>query len=105
MLANTSGIHRYSYGLFSRRVPTGVSLIGYPSKIFSDPGSQLTAASKELKVMFNEVDWSKIKMDLNGHFLQQNHLGITGVAKPSIGKKGNLSCYGRVKINICRDVN
>ena len=38
-----------------------VSLRGYPAKFFSDPGSQLISASKELVTMFNKFDWSKIK--------------------------------------------
>ena len=38
-----------------------VSIRGYPAKIFSDPGSQLTSASKELNQMFKNFDWTKIK--------------------------------------------
>ena len=37
------------------------SLKGYPAKIYSDVGSQLEAASKELEEMFNDFDWSRIK--------------------------------------------
>jgi hypothetical protein len=38
-----------------------VSLRGYPAKIYSDPGSQLKAASKELSEMFQLFDWDRIK--------------------------------------------
>ena len=37
-----------------------VSIRGYPKKVFSDIGSQLVAASKELKDMFSALDWNKI---------------------------------------------
>ena len=37
-----------------------VSIRGYPSKIYSDQGSQLIAASKEIKEMFTNNDWEKI---------------------------------------------
>ena len=38
-----------------------VSLRGYPAKAFSDVGSQLVAASKELFEMFYAFDWNRIK--------------------------------------------
>ena len=38
-----------------------VSLRGYPSKVFSDPGSQLVAASKELKHVIKGLDVEKLK--------------------------------------------
>ena len=38
-----------------------VSLRGYPAKIFSDPGSQLKQASKELNEMFQQFEWDRIK--------------------------------------------
>ena len=37
-----------------------VSPRGYPSNIFSDSGSQLISASKELNEMFDKFDWTKI---------------------------------------------
>ena len=40
-----------------------VSLRGYPAKVFSDVGTQLEAASKELKEMFNDLDWTRIKAE------------------------------------------
>ena len=40
-----------------------VSLRGYPSKIFSDVGSQLVSASKELQEMFNDFDWTRIQKE------------------------------------------
>jgi hypothetical protein len=43
-----------------------VSIRGYPSKIFSDVGSQLVLASKELQEMFNEFDWLKIQDESHG---------------------------------------
>ena len=38
-----------------------VSLRGYPSKVFADPGSQLVAASKELKHVIEGLDVEKLK--------------------------------------------
>ena len=38
-----------------------VSLRGYPKNIFSDSGSQLVAAEKELREMFHIFDWDKIE--------------------------------------------
>ena len=36
-----------------------VSIRGYPAIIYSDPGSQLKSASKEINVMFQNFDWRK----------------------------------------------
>ena len=52
-----------------------VSVRGYPAKIYSDPGSQLKSASKELNDMFDSLNWTDIKDTL------RKPLGITGVAK------------------------
>ena len=38
-----------------------VSLRGYPSKIYSDKGAQLVAASQELKNVMKSWDWEKLK--------------------------------------------
>ena len=38
-----------------------VSLRGYPSKLFSDRSTQLTAAGKELKSLLEVLDWETIK--------------------------------------------
>ena len=38
-----------------------VSIRGYPSKIFSDNGSQLVAASQELKNATKAWDWERLK--------------------------------------------
>ena len=37
-----------------------VSVRGYPNKVYSDIGSQLVAASKELKDMFTDFNWDEI---------------------------------------------
>ena len=34
---------------------------GYPSKLYSDPGTQLTAADKELKSLLEDLDWETLK--------------------------------------------
>ena len=51
----------YSSDAFLLVLRRFASLKGYPAKIYSDVGSQLGAASRELQEMFNEFDWSKIK--------------------------------------------
>ena len=38
-----------------------VSIRGYPSKIFSDSGSQLKSAAKEISEMFDSLGWAKVK--------------------------------------------
>ena len=38
-----------------------VSLLGYPSKLYSDPGTQLTATDKELKSLLEDLDWETLK--------------------------------------------
>ena len=38
-----------------------VTIRGYPRKIYSDRGSQLIAASKELRAMFKHLDWDRLK--------------------------------------------
>ena len=38
-----------------------VSLRGYPAKIFSDPGSQLKQAAKELNETFQRFGWDHLK--------------------------------------------
>ena len=38
-----------------------IAIRGYPKKIYSDPGSQLVGASKELAEMFSNLKWSKIE--------------------------------------------
>ena len=39
-----------------------VSLCGYPSKLYSDPGTQLTAADKELRSLLEDLDWETLKI-------------------------------------------
>ena len=34
---------------------------GYPSKLYSDPGTQLTATEKELKSLLDDLDWETLK--------------------------------------------
>ena len=51
----------YSTDAFLLVLKRFVSIRGYPRKIFSDRGSQLIAASKELRDMFAKLDWGKIK--------------------------------------------
>ena len=51
----------YSTDAFLLVLRRFASLKGYPAKIYSDVGSQLEAASKELEEMFNDFDWSRIK--------------------------------------------
>ena len=60
----------YSTDAFLLTFRRFVSLRGYPSKIFSDVGSQLVAASKELKEMFNDFDWERIKGESARHGLE-----------------------------------
>ena len=38
-----------------------VTIRGYPGKIYSDRGSQFIAAYKELRIMFTNFDWGRIK--------------------------------------------
>ena len=38
-----------------------MSVRGAPSQVYSDPGSQLQSASKELKEMYKNVDEGKLK--------------------------------------------
>ena len=38
-----------------------VSLRGYPTKLFSDSGSQLVSASKELNEFIKGLDYNRIK--------------------------------------------
>ena len=38
-----------------------VSLRGYPSKIYSNNGAQLVAASQELRNVMKSWDWEKLK--------------------------------------------
>ena len=38
-----------------------VSIRGYPSKVYSDPGSQLKSASKEVNEMFEGWNWKRIQ--------------------------------------------
>ena len=47
-----------------------VCIRGYPAKIFSDPGSQLTPVPRELKEMFNEFDWDRIRDITANHGLE-----------------------------------
>ena len=50
----------YSTDAFLMVLRRFVSIRGYPSVIYSDNGSQLKAASKELKGVIKEVEWSKV---------------------------------------------
>ena len=36
-------------------------MCGYPSKLYSDPGTQLTAADKELRSVLEDLDWETLK--------------------------------------------
>ena len=59
-----------------------VSLRGYPSKLYSDPGTQLTAADKELRMKVKDFDWKSLKdfgskNGLEWHFITADHLGRT----------------------------
>ena len=38
-----------------------VSVRSYPSKLYSDPGTQLSAADKELKMMVKDLDWETLR--------------------------------------------
>ena len=37
-----------------------ITLHGYPSKMYSDNGSQLSAASKEIKLILSKLDWKEL---------------------------------------------
>ena len=49
------GFHRFTH------------LRGWPAEIYSDPGSQLVAADKELRSMWEAMDMDKVSQDLSGH--------------------------------------
>ena len=51
----------YSTDAFLMTFRRFVSIRGHPKKAFSDIGSQLVAASKELKDMFSALNWNKIE--------------------------------------------
>ena len=36
-------------------------MCGYPSKLYSDPCTQLTAADKELRSVLEDLDWETLK--------------------------------------------
>ena len=58
----------YSMDAFLMSFRRFVPIRGCPKKIFSDSGSQLVAASKELRDMFkNNLDWVKIKDNTSGN--------------------------------------
>ena len=43
------------------------SLRGWPAKVYSDPGSQLIAADKELRSMWKSMDMDKVSKELSQH--------------------------------------
>ena len=49
------GFHRFTH------------LRGWPAEVYSDPGSQLVAADKELRSMWEAMNMDKISQDLSGH--------------------------------------
>ena len=65
-----------------------VSIRGWPSKIYSDNGTQLVGASKELKRIVKGLGWNKIQdksisMEQSGVFPQRMHRGTMVLQKHS----------------------
>ena len=63
----TRGVHAdittdYTTDSFLMAFRRFVSIRGYPGIVFSDNGSQLKAASRELKSVLKNIDWDVIKM-------------------------------------------
>ena len=62
-----------------------MSLRGYPAKMISNNGIQLTAANEELKKVVASSDWDELVAfgatkgrEWNGNFFRPTHLGRTG---------------------------
>ena len=51
----------YSTNALLQAIRRFASMRGWPSKIHSDPGSQLKAAAKEIQQMIQSIDWMSIK--------------------------------------------
>ena len=51
----------YSTDSFLQVLTRFASIRGWPEKVFSDCGTQLVAASKELKEVIREIDWGALQ--------------------------------------------
>ena len=51
----------YSTDAFMQVIRRFASIRGWPTKVFSDPGSQLVGASKELKAAVADIEWEVVR--------------------------------------------